>query len=129
MEEGFAGEEKWVLRHLFRDQLDFAKLPPALFEALRTIQEAREKRKLVIFAGAGISFDSGAPLWKETSTAIMQAIGLESTCADATLIGQWLHNEKDEKEYNENSGRYLGTTGTCNQIQFITKYFGLDLAM
>ncbi len=101
-ETDFRQSEKWIARYLFRHPLDVVSLPTQLFEAIKKIQEAREKNKLVIFAGAGISVDSGAPLWWETGTEILRSLGLsESIKADAPVIGQWLFNERGEKEYNE----------------------------
>ena len=94
--------EKWIIPYLFRGPLDGVDLPATLFETLKKIQEAREKNKLVIFAGAGVSVDSGAPLWWETGKAILQTLGLpENTIAEAPVIGQWLYNERGEKEYND----------------------------
>ncbi|MEZ4963386.1 MAG: SIR2 family protein [Saprospiraceae bacterium] len=98
----FKESDKWIVRYLFRHPLDVVDLPAQLFEAIKKIQEAREKNKLVIFAGAGVSVDSGAPLWWETGTEILRSLGLsELTNAEAPVIGQWLFNERGEKEYNE----------------------------
>lgn len=101
-DSGFKEEERWIVRYLFRHPLDVVELDSQLFEAIKKIQEAREKNKLVIFAGAGISIDSGAPLWWETGAEILRSLGLpDSTKAEAPVIGQWLFNERGEKEYNE----------------------------
>ncbi|MCB0517303.1 MAG: SIR2 family protein [Lewinellaceae bacterium] len=101
-ETGFRVSEKWIIRYLFRHPLDVVDLPVQVYQAIKKIQEAREKNKLVIFAGAGVSVDSGAPLWRETGTEILRSLGLsESTNVEAPVIGQWLFNERGEKEYNE----------------------------
>ena len=101
-ETSFRESEKWIVRYLFRHPLDVVELPSDLFQAIKKIQEAREKNKLVIFAGAGVSVDSGAPLWWEVGTEILRSLGLpESTATEAPVIGQWLFNERGEKEYNE----------------------------
>lgn len=101
-DSGFRESEGWIVRYLFRHLLDVVELDAQLFEAIKKIQEAREKNKLVIFAGAGISIDSGAPLWWETGAEILRSLGLpDSTKAEAPIIGQWLFNERGEKEYNE----------------------------
>ncbi len=101
-EVDYRESDKWIVRYLFRHPLDVVNLPAQLFEAIKKIQEAREKNKLVIFAGAGVSVDSGAPLWWETGTEILRSLGLpETTNAEAPVIGQWLFNARGEKEYNE----------------------------
>ncbi len=94
--------EKWDCSLSVQRSAGFCRVYGPPFETLKKIQEAREKNKLVIFAGAGISVDSGAPLWWETGAAILQSLGLlENTNAEAPLIGQWLFNERGEKEYND----------------------------
>lgn len=105
----FRESDKWITRYLLRHPLDVVNLPISLLENIKIIQEAREKNKLVIFAGAGVSVDSGAPLWSETKIEILESLGLlESTDAEAPVIGQWLFNERGEKEYNDKLRKIIG---------------------
>lgn len=65
------------------------------------IKEAINNDKLVIFAGAGISKDSGIPLWGELIKNAKNYLNETTKETDSLKIAQILYNEKGEKEYNE----------------------------
>ncbi|HET8885595.1 MAG TPA: SIR2 family protein [Salinimicrobium sp.] len=66
-----------------------------------SIKEAIDNDRLVIFAGAGVSKDSGIPLWHELENGIKSRLNENTKETDALKIAQMLYNEKGEKEYNE----------------------------
>lgn len=80
------------------------------------LKEAILNDKLVIFAGSGISFDSGIPLWKDLLCGIKTKLNFDAKKEnDALKIAQLLYNEKGEKEYydiiksliyNDSSNKY-----------------------
>src|SRR5690625_15964 len=78
------------------------------------IKQAIESDQLVVFAGAGISKDSGIPLWSELIKLIKGQLNEEIQDKDPLKIAQILYNEKGEKEYNDivedlifkNAGKY-----------------------
>lgn len=63
------------------------------------IKEAINNDRLVLFAGAGVSKDSGIPLWLELEEGIKNRLNESTTEKDALKIAQMLYNEKGEKEY------------------------------
>lgn len=65
------------------------------------IKEAINNDKLVVFAGAGISKDSGIPLWGELIKNAKNYLNEPTNENDSLKIAQILYNEKGEKEYNE----------------------------
>jgi len=65
------------------------------------IKEAINKGRLVVFAGAGVSKDSGIPLWTELLEGIKDRLNDRTNEVDALKIAQLLYNEKGEKEYND----------------------------
>lgn len=65
------------------------------------IKEAINNDKLVIFAGAGISKDSGIPLWGALIKSAKNYLNETTKETDSLKIAQILYNEKGEKEYNE----------------------------
>lgn len=65
------------------------------------IKEAINNDKLVVFAGAGISKDSGIPLWGELINNAKNYLNETTEETDSLKIAQILYNEKGEKEYNE----------------------------
>ncbi|WP_111308860.1 SIR2 family protein [Confluentibacter sediminis] len=68
---------------------------------IASLKEAINNDRLVIFAGAGISKDSGIPLWTELESGIKSRLNDPTRETDALKIAQMLYNEKGEKEYNE----------------------------
>ncbi|WP_304137309.1 SIR2 family protein, partial [Mesonia mobilis] len=68
---------------------------------ISVIKEAINTDRLVIFAGAGISKDSGIPLWSELVKGIKGRLNEEINEKDSLKIAQMLYNEKGEKEYND----------------------------
>src|SRR5690625_2510247 len=78
------------------------------------IKQAIESDQLVVFAGAGISKDSGIPLWSELIKLIKGQLNEEIQDKNPIKIDQILYNEKGEKEYNDivedlifkNAGKY-----------------------
>lgn len=108
-EESFTFSERWIIPYLLNPNYDVCTLPPVLVETLKKIKEAYERKKLVIFAGAGISKASGAPLWGEISGEIIKSLGInDGNYIEPTLLGQWLYNERGEKEYNEKLREVVG---------------------
>lgn len=69
--------------------------------SIASIKEAVNKDRLVIFVGAGVSKDSGVPLWHELLLGIKGRLDEETDETDALKIAQKLYNEKGEKEYND----------------------------
>ncbi|MBN9293659.1 MAG: SIR2 family protein [Flavobacteriia bacterium] len=65
------------------------------------INEAIKNNRLVVFAGAGISKDSGIPLWNELVTEVKGYLNEPTDENDSLKIAQMLYNEKGEKEYND----------------------------
>lgn len=65
------------------------------------IKEAINNDRLVIFAGAGVSKDSGIPLWGELINELKNYLNEKTYESDSLKIAQILYNEKGEKEYNE----------------------------
>lgn len=68
---------------------------------LAQLKKAISQDRLVIFAGAGVSFDSGLPLWSTLIEKIKKNLDFETNENDPLKIAQLLYNEKGEKEYNE----------------------------
>jgi hypothetical protein len=65
------------------------------------IKNAINNDKLVVFAGAGVSKDSGIPLWSELIEEIRGHLNEDIKEDDPLKIAQILYNEKGEKEYND----------------------------
>lgn len=65
------------------------------------IKKAINNDKLVVFAGAGVSKDSGIPLWNELIEDIKGYLNEEIKEDDPLKIAQIIYNEKGEKEYND----------------------------
>ncbi|GAB4160011.1 MAG: hypothetical protein Tsb0033_15330 [Winogradskyella sp.] len=68
---------------------------------IASIKEALNNDRLVVFAGAGVSKDSGVPLWFELEQGIKNRLDEDTRETDALKIAQMLYNEKGEKEYND----------------------------
>lgn len=64
------------------------------------LKEAILNDKLVVFAGSGVSIESGIPLWKDLLEGIKTKLNFNAENEnDALKIAQLLFNEKGEKEY------------------------------
>ncbi len=63
------------------------------------LSEAIKNNRLVVFAGAGISKDSGIPLWNELINEVKNYLNEPIEENDSLKIAQMLYNEKGEKEY------------------------------
>lgn len=68
---------------------------------IKAIKKAMESRKLVIFAGAGLSADAGVPLWSEFIDALKSEMDLPEKENDFLKISQMYYNERLHKEYVE----------------------------
>lgn len=81
-----------------------------LMEGIRILQKAQSQQRLVIFAGAGISKDSGIPLWKDIKNEMLSVLGspeiFENT--DPTVIAQYLYKARGQTEYNQKIRELLG---------------------
>ncbi|MCS3797863.1 SIR2 family protein [Niastella sp. OAS944] len=65
---------------------------------IRIIKKAIAERKLVVFAGAGISVDSGAPLWGQLINELSREIDIPKNETDYLRIAQMYYNERHQKE-------------------------------
>nr|WKN37817.1 SIR2 family protein [Tunicatimonas sp. TK19036] len=74
---------------------------------IATIKKAIEDKKLVIFAGAGISVDAGVPLWGKLIDSLKEDINLPDKEEDYLRIPQMYYNERQHKEYVEKVRRVL----------------------
>ena len=70
-------------------------------ETFRILKEAKNEKRLVLFVGAGASFDSGMPLWSDAIDTISKALGLPKGTDDVLKIPQYYFNSRAKKEYNE----------------------------
>ncbi|MFC0780870.1 SIR2 family protein [Flavobacterium sp. HJSW_4] len=68
---------------------------------IRIIKDAINTKKLVIFAGAGISIDAGVPSWGKLIDEIKNDLDLPKNESDYLKIPQIYYNERQEKEYIE----------------------------
>lgn len=64
------------------------------------IKNAIDEDRLVIFAGSGISVESGLPLWADLVKGMKESLSfVPEKLDDALKVAQILCNEKGEKEY------------------------------
>lgn len=71
-------------------------------ETRRIICEAQRDKQLVLFVGAGLSFDAGMPLWKEAVKQIADRLGIkDEEHKDYLKIPQYYYNMRGSKEYNQ----------------------------
>ncbi|WP_130734473.1 SIR2 family protein [Flavobacterium sp. J27] len=68
---------------------------------IKVIKNAINTKRLVIFAGAGISIDAGAPSWWKLIDEIKNELDLPENENDFLKIPQIYYNERQEKEYVE----------------------------
>ncbi|KZR57492.1 SIR2 family protein [Pseudobacillus badius] len=72
--------------------------------SIRKIKEASDNNKLVVFVGAGVSANSGIPLWGQLIRDFANDLNIEISEGDNSLetflkIPQYYYNERGEKEY------------------------------
>ena len=68
-------------------------------ESKRIIQNSSKNNKLIIFVGAGISANSGIPMWKNIIEKIKRKIDISNEENDYLKIAQYYYNSRDKKEY------------------------------
>jgi len=68
---------------------------------IKNIRNAIETKKLVVFAGAGISIDAGIPSWNTLIEEMKSEINLPKNEQDYLKIAQMYFNERHQKEYVE----------------------------
>ena len=78
-----------------------------LLADIKIIRNAIETKKLVIFAGAGISIDAGVPSWDELIKQMCVDLDLPSEEKDYLKIPQIYYNERQEKKYVEKIRKIL----------------------
>ncbi len=71
------------------------------------IKDAIETKKLVVFAGAGISIDAGVPSWSQLIAEISSEIDVPKTEQDYLKIAQMYYNQRQQKEYGEKIRKVL----------------------
>ncbi|MCL3781289.1 hypothetical protein EMN47_12940 [Prolixibacteraceae bacterium JC049] len=74
------------------------KFSNKLRESLIRIVQANKNGKLVIFTGAGISYDSGVPCWRELINELKT--GLDNKEGNFLDIAQEYYDTRGKKEYN-----------------------------
>lgn len=68
-----------------------------ILESKRIIQNASKNNKLVVFVGAGVSANSGIPMWGNIINKIKKKLDIEET--DFLKIAQYFYNSRGQKEY------------------------------
>jgi hypothetical protein len=68
-------------------------------ESKKIIQRSIYNNKLVLFIGAGVSANSGLPLWKDLIEKIKKKIKISDDLNDNLKIAQYYYNSRGEKEY------------------------------
>ncbi len=70
-------------------------------ETFRILREAMNNNQLVLFIGAGVSADSGMPLWSAAVSEIADTLSLSVNGEDTLKIPQYYFNSRGKKEYTE----------------------------
>lgn len=70
-------------------------------EAKKIIKDAMLNKNLVLFVGAGVSKNSGMPLWSEAVDQIAKAVGVDPKEFDNLKIPQFYYNDRGKKEYTQ----------------------------
>lgn len=68
---------------------------------INKIKAAIDTKKLVVFAGAGISVDSGVPTWGSLVEELRNEIDVSDNEQDFLRLAQMYFNERQQKEYIE----------------------------
>lgn len=77
-------------------------------ESVKRIQKARDNGNLVVFVGAGVSNNSGVPLWGELIDKLKAKMNLEYDEKDDLIIPQLFFNERLPLEYHQQIQEILG---------------------
>ena len=85
-------------------------------ESKRIIQNSSKNNKLVIFVGAGISANSGIPMWKSIIDKIRRKTDISDEENDYLKIAQYYYNSRDKKEYYEFLESELNVDSKPNEI-------------
>lgn len=97
-------------------------------EDLRVLNNALEYNKLVPFVGAGVSYDSGVPLWNDIIKKFCEHLGLDSKNQDYLKIPQYYYNNRGFKEYKDLlNDIFLSNTYTPNELHRSIVDLGTDL--
>lgn len=70
-------------------------------ETKRIIYDAMENEQLVLFVGAGVSVDSGMPLWRDAISKIAEKMQLTIDQNDYLKVPQYYYNSRGKKEYTQ----------------------------
>lgn len=70
-------------------------------ETKRVLQRAMRESQLVLFAGAGVSADSGSPLWNAAIGQIADLLSMDKSDEDNLKIPQYYYNARGKKEYTQ----------------------------
>ena len=72
-----------------------------LEESKKIIKNSSKNNKLIIFVGAGVSANSGIPLWSNVIKKIKDKIDISDEENNFTKIAQYYYNSRGKKEYYE----------------------------
>lgn len=75
---------------------------------IKVLKDAISNRKLVVFAGAGISVDAGVPAWGKLIDEFKKDISVPDSENDYLKVAQMYYNERQEKEYIDKIRNVLG---------------------
>ena len=85
-------------------------------ESKRIIQNSSKNNKLIVFVGAGISANSGVPMWKNIIDKIKTKTDISNEENDYLKIAQYYYNSRDKKEYYEFLESELNIDSKPNEI-------------
>jgi len=85
-------------------------------ESKKIIQRSIYNNKLVLFIGAGVSANSGLPLWKDLIEKIKKKIKVSDNFNDYLKIAQYYYNSRGEKEYYDFLKEELEVEASPNNI-------------
>ena len=85
-------------------------------ESKKIIQRSIYHNKLVLFIGAGVSANSGLPLWKDLIEKIKKKIKVSDDSNDYLKIAQYYYNSRGEKEYYDFLKEELEVEASPNNI-------------
>lgn len=88
----------------------YPKFSNSIRASLRNLAEARRTGKLVIFAGAGVSIDSGGPNWGDLIDSLKR--DLDTDLHDKLEIPYEYQKERGKKEYYDKVSKALGVLGS-----------------
>ena len=80
---------------------------PDFLAGIEKIQEARNSRKLVILAGAGVSAESSVPTWSDLIAEMRRSADIPKAEQDYLKIAQMYFNQRQSKEYYDTIRRVL----------------------